>query len=110
MFQIVAFGPRGLAVRQLLAVIGLLEKYELPGFDVDGSIDTVHSAENDYDLVCFAVELDILVLCGSTPLPVRQFLAEAMRLPGVYEACPECVKRRYWEAKTVPLPASPAEG
>ena len=114
MFQIAFFGSPELVDRQLAEVVRLIEEYGLPMFDGEKSVnDEVHvvreGAEDGFDLVCTAIELDILVLGDATPLSVRQFLSEAMTLVGVYQACPECTKRRYWATKNVP-PAVSVEG
>lgn len=93
MLDIVILGSVEDLVAQSRNLAGLLKKYGLP--EISRSVvGEIWEQKPGGNYSCQHMEIDVELKGVSTPLPVKRFLVEAMRLPHVFRDCPECSKRR----------------
>jgi hypothetical protein len=101
--ELTIFGSASQVARQTpkLATLATQYGYQIGG---DGPMQAWEPGAGIDGYMCNHVEV-IGLVAGVQGENGQRFLVEAMKLPGVYQGCPEHNKRRFWEEQEAKLPA-----
>jgi hypothetical protein len=99
MIEFAILGSAVFVSQQVAKLSSLLEQHGCPSFVEDTTANHVWQtgAGGQNDFFCFHVKVDLMVVPKHIQPKTKRFLADALKLPGVYVGgCPEHDKQTSW--------------